>query len=130
GAPRLFLSNTRPVPEDAKSLGKFHTVAGSQYDGLNDAWVYGFVRPNRAGDITRLATKSTSWAKRTYRYEYQDNHWMDFSISAISPAWTATSDIQKLRVFEGIEKHGIALPTHLAYESNGQIKIVDAKKGI
>jgi len=130
GAPRLFLANTRPVPVDAKGVGKIHRVAGSNYDGLNDAWVYGFVRPNRAGDIKDLTIKSTSWAKRTYHYEYQTGNWMDFSISAINPAWQVTSNAQKVRVFEDIEKHRIGLPTHLAYESNGQIKIVDAKKGI
>jgi len=130
GAPRLFLSNVRPVPVNANKIGKLHRAAGSMYDGLRDTWIYGSVRPNRAGEIKKLSVKSTSWAKRTYHYEYESNVWMDFSLSAISPAWVASSNVQKMRVFEGIEKHGIGLPTHLAYESNGQIKIVDAKKGI
>jgi len=130
GAPRLLLSGVRPVPVDANKLEKFHRVAGYVYDGLKDAWIYGFVRPNRAGKISDLSVKSTSWARRTYHYSYENNIQMDFSISAISPAWVATSNVQKMRVFEGIQKHGIGLPTHLAYESKGQIKIVDAKKGI
>lgn len=131
GAPRLFLANTRPVPVGAKELGRFHRAAGATYDGLNDTWVYGFVRPNRVGDIKDLSIKNTSWAKRTYHYEYQNNSWMDFSISAISPAWQATSNAQKMRVFEDIEKQGIGLPTHLAYQSkSGEEKVVDAKKGI
>lgn len=131
GAPRLFLAGVRPVPQNANKVGKLHRAAGYPYDGLRDAWLYGFVRPNRAGDVTDFSVKSTSWAKRTYHYEYANNLWMDFSISAINPAWMATSNVQKLRVFEGMFKqHGIGLPTHLAYESNGKIKIVDAKKGI
>jgi hypothetical protein len=55
---------------------------------------------------------------------------MDFSISAINPAWQATSNAQKVRVFEDIEKHGIGLPTHLAYASKSGVKVVEATKGI
>lgn len=130
GAPRIFLSNTRKVPEDSGSIGKLHRAAGYNYDGMRDVWTYGFVRPNRAGAIADLSIKSTSWAKRTYHYEYKGNDWMDFSVSAISPAWIATSNAQKMRVFEDIEKHGIGLPTYLAYQSQDGIKVVSAKKGI
>jgi hypothetical protein len=131
GAPRLFLSDVRPAPIPPGRTVNMHHVAGLQYDGLKDAWFYGFVRPNRAGNVKNLTVKNTSWAKRTYRYEYDNDLWMDFSISNIGPAWVATSNGQKLRVFEGIQKqHGIGLPTRLAYESNGQVKVVDAKKGI
>lgn len=130
GAPRIFLANTKRVPVDPGKIGRLHRAAGYNYDGLRDPWVYGFVRPNRAGALADLITKSTSWAKRTYRYTYKNNDWMDFSISAISPAWIATSNAQKMRVFEDVEKNGVGLPTYLAYESQGKIKIVDAKKGI
>jgi hypothetical protein len=128
GAPRLFLANTRKVPEG--SVGKLHRAAGYNYDGMRDVWSYGFVRPNRAGAVTDLSIKSTSWAKRTYHYEYKGNDWMDFSVSAISPAWMATSNAQKIRVFEDIEKNGVGLPTYLAYQSQDGIKVVSAKKGI
>ncbi len=130
GGPELFLANTRPVPVDENKVPRLHTAGGYVYDGLKDAWLYGNVRPNRAGDIENLSIESTSWAKRTYHYQYKNNDTMDFSISAISPAWVATSNAQKMRVFEDIEKHGISLPTYLAYESNGKVKVVDAKKGI
>lgn len=129
-APRLFLANTRRVPEAANALGRFHRAAGSQYDGVQSAWSYGTVRPNRAGALKNMAVTQTSWAKRSYRYEYQDNVTMDFSISALSPAWVLTSNAQKVRVFENIEKNGVGLPTRLAFESNGKIKIVNAKNGI
>jgi len=128
GAPRLFLANTRKVPEG--SVGRLHRAAGYKYDGMLDVWSYGFVRPNRAGAVTNLSVKITSWAKRTYRYEYKNNLWMDFSLSAISPAWVATSNVQKLRVFEDVEKFGIGLPTYLAYQSKDGIKVVSAKRGI
>jgi hypothetical protein len=55
---------------------------------------------------------------------------MEFSISAISPAWQAKSNTAKLRVFDEIGKHGIGLPTHLAYESKSGVKIVEASKDI
>jgi hypothetical protein len=128
GAPRLFLANTRKVPEG--SVGKLHRAAGYNYDGMRDVWSYGFVRPNRAGAITNLSVKSTSWAKRTYHYEYKTGDWLDFSISAISPAWVANTNAQKMRVFENIEKNGIGLSTYLAYQGQDGIKIVSAKKGI
>jgi len=130
GAPRLFLANTRRVPEKPNVLGRYHRAAGSQYDGVQSAWSYGTVRPNRAGAVKNVAVTHTSWAKRSYRYEYQDNVTMDFSISAISPAWVLRSNAQKVRVFEDIEKFGVGLPSHLAFESNGKVKIVNAKNGI
>lgn len=128
GAPRLFLSNTRKSPQG--STGKLHRAAGYKYDGLLDVWNYGFVRPNRAGAIANLSVKSTSWAKRTYHYEYKTGDWLDFSISAISPAWVANTNAQKMRVFEDIEKGGIGLPTYLAYQSKDGIKVVSAKRGV
>lgn len=130
GAPQLFLANTRPVPENAPHVEYFHRPPGAVYDTLTDAWMYGYVRPNRAGSLENIRVKHTSWTKRTYRYEYESKDWMDFSISAISPAWQATSNTKKLRVFEGIGKYGIGLPTFLAYESEGRVKVVDAKTGI
>jgi hypothetical protein len=130
GAPRLFLANTRRVPEKPNVLGRYHRAAGSQYDGVQSAWSYGTVRPNRAGALKNVAVTHTSWAKRSYRYEYQDNVTMDFSISAISPAWIVRCNAQKVRVFEDIESFGVGLPSHLAFESNGKVKIVNAKNGI
>jgi hypothetical protein len=130
GAPLLFLGNMRPVPQNADKLGKFHRAGGHMYDGLGDAWIYGKVRPNRADHISNLTIKNTSWAKRTYRYTYRNQDWMEFSVSAISPAWVARTNAEKLRVFEGARQYGIDLPTHLAYESNGNIKVVKADAGI
>ena len=130
GAPLLFLGNVRPVPQNADKLGKFHRAGGHMYDGLNDAWIYGKVRPNRADHISTLSIQNTSWAKRTYRYTYRNGDWMNFSISALSPAWVATTNAEKLRVFEGTRQYGIDLPTHLAFESNGKIKIVKPEDGI
>ncbi len=129
-APRLFLGNVRPVPEDYEKVGRFHRAAGHEYDGLMSSWIYGSVRPNRPGRLANMTVKSTSWAKRTYRYEYESNQWMEFSLSTISPAWTVQSNAQKVRVFDEIGRHGIGLPQYLAYESNGQVKVVDAKTGI
>ncbi len=130
GAPLLFLGNVRPVPQNADKLGKFHRAGGHRYDSLEDAWIYGKVRPNRADLISSLTIKNTSWAKRTYRYTYRNQDWMEFAISAISPAWLAKTNAQKLRVFEGTRQYGIDLPTHFAYESGGKVKVVKAEQGI
>jgi len=129
--PLLFLANTRPVPKEAGKAPELHRCFGGyQYDGLDNAWLYGYVGPNHKSDIVDLSVKKNSWAKRTYHYTYQNSNWMDFSLSAISPAWMVTSNAQTMLVFEGIEKHGIGLPTYMAYENNGKVEVVDAKEGV
>lgn len=131
GAPLLFLANVRPVPEKADKVGRFHRAAGHQYDGLSNAWIYGYVRPDMAGTPERLTVKNISWSGRTYRYDFQKQNYLEFTVSAISPAWLAETNCPKLRVFDSIGYYGIGLPQYLAYESNdNQIKIVKAEAGI
>jgi hypothetical protein len=130
GGPRLFLGNVRPVPENTRRTGRFHHAAGHEYDGVKDAWIYGYVRPNRAGIPQKLKVKNISWSGRSYHYTYPQNKYMNFRISAINPAWMAETNCQKLRVFDSINFFGIGLPKYLVYESNGKVKIVRANDGI
>lgn len=131
GAPLLFLSNTRPVPEKSDKIGRFHRAAGHEFDGFKDAWIYGYVRPNHAGTPETMGVKNISWSGRTYRYDYSDRNYLEFTVRAVSPAWMAETNYSELRVFDEIGRHGIGLPQYLAYESsNGQIKVVKAETGI
>lgn len=128
--PKLFLSNVRPVPENLKRVERFHLAPGHKFDGVADAWIYGYVCPNRAGDAKNLDVKNINWVGRTYHYRYANGNYMDFTVNAINPAWMLESDCLKLRVFDKIRKHGIDVPRYLAYESKGKIKVVEAAKGI
>ena len=130
GGPKLFLANVRPVPENLKKLERFHLAAGHKYDGVTDAWIYGYIRPNRAGKAQSLKIKDINWTGRTYHYTYANGNYMNFTVSAINPAWMVHSDCLKLRIFDRIKYHGIDVPQYLAYESKGKIKIVKASKGI
>ncbi len=128
--PMLFLGNVRPVPENAGKVGRFHRVAGHQYDGVRDAWIYGLVCPDSAGQVEKRSIKDQSWSGRTYRYDYSGNNYLEFTVRAVSPAWLAETASSKLRVFDGIRQHGIALPRYLAYDDGKSIRVVDADTGI
>lgn len=130
GAPHLFLANTRPVPTSDQGATRFHRVAGHQYDGLSDSWSYGSIRPSGGSALKDLIIKDISWVKRSYSYLYQGGERMDFSISAISPAWVVDSSAKQISVFHDIEKHGIGLPSHLAYQTAHGVKVVSAEAGL
>lgn len=128
--PLLFLANVRPVPAATHLVGRFHRAAGHVYDGVPDAWLFGRVSPNRTGKPELLQTRDISWTGRTYHYRYAGGDSMDFTVNLLSPAWMAETGNPKLRVFDGILRHGIGLPTHLACETADGIRIVPASTGI
>ncbi|MBC2592880.1 hypothetical protein H5P28_01275 [Ruficoccus amylovorans] len=128
--PRIFLANTRPTPAGGERVRKFHRVAGHRYDGLNDAWVYGKVGPAGSNTLQGLSVQASSWAKRTYRYDYSGDVWMDFSISAVSPAWVVSTNSDEIAVFDGIQTHAVGLPQYLAYEGRNGVNVVPATEGI
>ena len=128
--PLLFLANVRPVPVAPNKTGRFHRAAGHSYDGVNDAWIFGRVAPNRAGKPAEMQVEDLSWSGRTWQYRYPDGDRLNFTVNLLSPAWMAETPNPKLRVFEGILRHGIGLPTHLAYDNGDGIQVVTASAGI
>lgn len=128
--PLLFLANVRPVPAATNLVGRFHRAAGHVYDGIQDAWLFGRVCPNRTGKPELLQVKDISWTGRTYHYRYPDGDSMNFTVNLLSPAWMAETGNPKLRVFDDILRHGIGLPAYLACDTANGIQIVPASKGI
>ncbi len=125
-APLMFMTNIRPVPEG--SAGRFHRAAGHQYDGLDDAWLLGKVV---IGDqLDRIEATESSWVARNYRYTYADGHRLDFRLSTVSPAILVDTDASAIRWLDGLARHGIGLPTRLAYERDGKLVVVDAAEGV